>query len=141
MTGVSQSQTGRKEDTHIDIAFDGHKGYTYVVVEVEDEDGRVLQEARILHGPGAMGAFLSRCEPGYPVTVGAVGRHLAEATYWILERVSLTEIKVLCREVRGVSATDTWVQGGPVNSSWEKPYATGTAKRYVPLEQTKGYAD
>ena len=65
------------------IAFDCHKRYTYAVVE--DEDGHMLREARVPHEPGALGDFLSRCEPGSPV-VGAVGRHLAEAAYWVLKR-------------------------------------------------------
>ena len=46
----------------------------------------ILQEARIPYEPGALGEFFSRCEPGSPAVVGAVGRHLAEATYWLLKR-------------------------------------------------------
>ncbi|MEM3658513.1 MAG: hypothetical protein QXQ66_08915 [Candidatus Hadarchaeum sp.] len=53
------------------IAFDCHKRHTYAVVE--DGQGRVKREGKILHDPGALVAFLVGCEPGSLVAVETVG--------------------------------------------------------------------
>lgn len=43
------------------IAFNGHKKYTYAVME--DEQRRVKREGKP-HAPGALAAFLAGCTPG-----------------------------------------------------------------------------
>ena len=63
------------------VAFDTHKRYT--LASVARPDGHVIREQRIDHDRGALRQFLERCAPGSP---GAVARHLAEATYWMLSK-------------------------------------------------------
>lgn len=53
------------------IVFDCHKRYTYAMVE--DSTGKVIREARIDHGRGALQQFLELHEKGAPVAVGTVG--------------------------------------------------------------------
>ena len=93
------------------IAFDSHK--RYALASMGTPDGQVVREERIKHGRGNIVSFLSKCQGGSAVAVnrerfplrhvsklynrirgkrghskgvGAVGRHLAEATYWMLTR-------------------------------------------------------
>ena len=62
------------------IAFDCHKKYTYAVVE--DKEGRVHWEGKIVHERGALAAFLKACHPGSPVAVETVGNW-----YWIVDEI------------------------------------------------------
>ena len=62
------------------IAFDVHKRYTFV--SVESESGELVQEGRIMHERGAVGAFLDGCESGSPVAVETVGNW-----YWIVDEI------------------------------------------------------
>jgi len=62
------------------IAFNCHKRYTYA--SVEDSTGKVIREARIEHGRGALKHFLEHHEKGSPVAVETVGNW-----YWIIDEV------------------------------------------------------
>lgn len=103
----------QKGDTHMEIiALDAHKRYSQVCVQ--KQNGQFLCEKRINHGRGEIGDFLSRWRVGSSVAletvgnwywivdeiekagmkpklvhakaVGAVGRHLAEASFWVLTK-------------------------------------------------------
>jgi len=52
------------------IAMDCHKRYSFA--SVQGPDGRLVHEQRIEH------------RRGHATAIGAVARHLAEATYWML---------------------------------------------------------
>lgn len=62
------------------IAFDVHKRYTFV--SVESETGELVQQGRIFHERGSVGAFFDGCETGSPVAVETVGNW-----YWIVEEI------------------------------------------------------
>ena len=66
------------------IALDAHKRYSQVCVQ--NRDGRFLCEKRINHSKGAIKKFLSNWTPGAKVALETVGRHLAEASFWVLTR-------------------------------------------------------
>src|SRR5438445_6466318 len=63
------------------IAFDSHKRYT--LVEREDvASGKIVQQVRLTHGPGAVRRYLARCTPGTAVALEATGNW-----YWIVEEI------------------------------------------------------
>jgi transposase len=62
------------------IAFDAHKRYTLSLVE--NQEGRVLTEARIPHSRGAVKQFLKRFTPGSTVAVETIG-----SWYWIVDEI------------------------------------------------------
>lgn len=62
------------------IAFDSHKRYT--LCSVEDSSGRILEEVRIDHKPGAIREYLSKFTPGSPVAVETIGNW-----YWIVDEI------------------------------------------------------
>src|SRR2546427_12062742 len=63
------------------IAFDSHKRYS--LVEREDvASGKIVQEVRLTHAPGAVRRYLARCEPGTAVALEATGNW-----YWIVEEI------------------------------------------------------
>lgn len=61
-------------------AFDAHKHYTWA--RVEQADGTVVREQKIVHERGAFREFLRDSEPGSPVAVETVGNW-----YWIIDEV------------------------------------------------------
>lgn len=61
-------------------AFDVHKHYTWA--RVEQADGRVVREKRILHEPGAFRRFLTGVEPGSSIAMETVGNW-----YWIADEI------------------------------------------------------
>src|SRR5713101_5912135 len=63
------------------IAFDSHKRYS--LVEREDvATGKIVQQVRLTHAPGAVRRFLARCAPGTAVALEATGNW-----YWIVEEI------------------------------------------------------
>src|SRR5947209_12744694 len=63
------------------IAFDSHKRYS--LVEREDvASGKIVQQVRLTHGPGAVRRYLARCTPGTAVALEATGNW-----YWIVEEI------------------------------------------------------
>src|SRR5437660_9132117 len=63
------------------IAFDSHKRYS--LVEREDvATGKIVQQVRLTHGPGAVRRYLARCAPGTAVALEATGNW-----YWIVEEI------------------------------------------------------
>ena len=87
------------------IAFDSHKRYTYAVVE--DEQGRIKWEGKILHERGAIAEFLRTCEPGSPVALETIGNW-----YWIVD-----EIEVAGCRPRLVHAAKAKLMLGMVNKT------------------------
>jgi len=75
------------------IAFDAHKHYTLAERE-EVVSGRARQ-TRIDHVPGAIRAYLSRCAPGTPVAVEAMGYW-----YWIVEEIEAAGCRPLLVHAR-----------------------------------------
>ena len=81
------------------IALDAHKCYSQVCVQ--RKNGQLIYEKRINHAKGQIAEFLTKWTAGSSVAletvgnwywivdakaVGAVGRHLAEASFWVLTR-------------------------------------------------------
>ena len=62
------------------IAFDSYKRYTYAVVE--DKQGRIKWESKILHERGAILEFLKTCEPNSSVALETIGNW-----YWIVDEI------------------------------------------------------
>src|SRR2546428_3757526 len=63
------------------IAFDSHKRYS--LEEREDvASGKIVQQVRLTHGPGAVRRYLARCTPGTAVALEATGKW-----YWIVEGI------------------------------------------------------
>lgn len=62
------------------IAFDSHKRYTFA--SVSGEDGKLIEEARVEHEPGAVRDFLSYWDSGSPVAVETIGNW-----YWIVDEI------------------------------------------------------
>src|SRR5438309_922719 len=63
------------------IAFDSHKRYS--LVEREDvASGKIVQQVRLTHAPGAVRRYLARCTPGTAVALEATGNW-----YWIVEEI------------------------------------------------------
>src|SRR3989442_14427416 len=63
-----------------DIASDSHKRYS--LVEREVATGKIVQQVRLTHAPGAVRRYLARCAPGTAVAVEATGNW-----YWIVEEI------------------------------------------------------
>src|SRR5207302_1878707 len=58
-----------------------HKRYS--LVEREDvATGKIVQQVRLTHGPGAVRRYLARCTPGTAVALEATGNW-----YWIVEEI------------------------------------------------------
>jgi len=87
------------------IAFDSHKRYTWALVQ--DEEGKVVEERRIEHIPGALAGFLERWTPGSPVAVETVGNW-----YWITD-----EIEAAGMIPRLVHARTAKLMSGKVNKT------------------------
>jgi hypothetical protein len=66
------------------IAFDSHKHYTWAYAEAAN----VAMMHRRRHPQQHVSRLYDRVRRrrGHPKAIGAVGRHLAEATYWMLTR-------------------------------------------------------
>src|SRR2546425_7834282 len=63
------------------IAFDSHKRYS--LEEREDvASGKIVQQVRLTHGPGAVRRYLARCTPGTAVALETTGKW-----YWIVEGI------------------------------------------------------
>src|SRR5207245_1141672 len=63
------------------IAFDSHKRYS--LVEREDvATGKIVQQVRLTHAPGAVRRYLAQCAPGTAVALEATGNW-----YWIVEEI------------------------------------------------------
>src|SRR2546425_562480 len=63
------------------IAFDSHKRYS--LEEREDvASGKIVQQVRLTHAPGAVRRYLARCTPGTAVALEATGNW-----YWIVEEI------------------------------------------------------
>jgi len=63
------------------IAFDSHKRYS--LEEREDvASGKIVQQVRLTHGPGAVRRYSARCTPGTAVALEATGNW-----YWIVEEI------------------------------------------------------
>jgi len=62
------------------IAFDSHKRYT--LCSVAADDGKILEEVRIEHEPGAIAAYLSQFPAGQAVAVETIGNW-----YWIVDEI------------------------------------------------------
>ena len=59
------------------IAFDSHKRYT--LVEREDvASGKIVQQVRLTHAPGAVRRYLARCAPGTAAAVGSSAQSQAD---------------------------------------------------------------
>jgi transposase len=75
------------------ISFDSHKRYTVSIVE--DKHGRIMDEARIQHVPGALCGYLGRFTPGSPVAVETIGNW-----YWIVDEIEAAGMKPLLVHAR-----------------------------------------
>lgn len=62
------------------IAMDAHKHYSQICVQ--NQNGRMVCERRIEHGPGAIKGFLRQYPDGSPVAVETVGNW-----YWIVDEI------------------------------------------------------
>jgi transposase len=62
------------------IAFDSHKHYT--LASVQNQQGTIVQEEKIMHDRGNIQEFLKRWEPGTPVAVESIG-----SWYWIVDEI------------------------------------------------------
>lgn len=78
------------------IALDVHRRYSFV--SVDDGNGRVIAEGRIVHERGAIEAYLRQYQPGTPVAVEATG-----TWYWVvdeIERAGLEPLLVHARKAK-----------------------------------------
>src|SRR2546426_8443751 len=88
------------------IAFDSHKRYS--LVEREDvASGKIVQQVRLTHGPGAVRRYLARCTPGTAVALEATGNW-----YWIVE-----EIEQAGLQPRLVHPPQTHPTNGPIHQT------------------------
>ena len=58
------------------IAFDSHKRYS--LVEREVATGKIVQQVRLTHAPGAVRRYLARCAPGTAAAVGSSAQSQAD---------------------------------------------------------------
>ena len=70
------------------ISFDSHKHYT--LAEREDVKTGRTRQCRIEHAPGAIRAYLSRCEPGTSVALEATANW-----YWIVQEIEEARLQPL----------------------------------------------
>lgn len=77
----------------MNIAFDSHKRYT--LCSVADDQGRILEEARIEHERGAITEYLSRFPAGEAVAVETIGNW-----YWIVDEIEAAGLRPLLVHAR-----------------------------------------
>lgn len=68
------------------IAFDSHKHYTQACVQTEE--GKIVEESRIVHARGNLREFLERWEKGSPVAVESIGNW-----YWIIDEIEEAQMR------------------------------------------------